>query len=270
MRSAEIELFRSLLSRRSGIDFGRHRELLLENRLRQRMAEAGARSLYEYYRMVTARGNRELQALVDDVAIHETAFFRNPAQFDLLGEQVLPERLSSRLRSGQKRLRLWSAGCSTGQEVYSIAVVVLETVVLPVSWEIQLAATDISARALRQAQRGLYGVAQVDGLSAARLRGFLERKGGSYTVRPWVRDGIEFQLGNVLEETPGDDFDVVFCRNVMIYFDREGQRRLVSRLTRAIAPGGYLFLGHTESLAGLSDAFRMVARGRGIAYQRLS
>jgi chemotaxis protein methyltransferase CheR len=266
--SAEIRLFRDLLSKRSGIDFGRHRELLLENRLRRRMAEAGARSLYEYYRMVTA-GEGELQALVDEVSIQETSFFRNPPQFELLGSVVLPERVSLRLRDGHRRLRLWSAGCSTGQEAYSLAIVLLETVVLPETWEVRVLGTDLSARALGQAVRGAYDPRQVDGLAEARLRGFFERKHGGYVARDWVRQGVEFLKGSVLDEPPLLDCDVVFCRNVMIYFDRDRQRQLVSQLARAVAPGGYLFLGHTESLAGLTDAFRMVCRGRAIAYQRL-
>ncbi|HLA77596.1 MAG TPA: protein-glutamate O-methyltransferase CheR [Vicinamibacteria bacterium] len=269
--TAELELFRSLLVSRSGIDFGRHREAFLEARLRRRMTVSGARSLYEYYRMVTAPGSGgELQALVDEVSIHETSFFRNPPQFDLLRDLVLPERVSARLRASDRVLRLWSAGCSTGQEPYSMAMTLGETMVLSTTWDVRLLATDISAQALKQAARGSYTAQQTDGLSPDRLRRFFEHRSGQHTVRDWVRRGVEFLQGNLLEEPPGRDMDAVFCRNVMIYFDRESQKRLITRLTRALAPGGYLFLGHTETLAGLSDAFRMVSQDRGIAYQRLS
>lgn len=268
--SAELELFRSLLAIRSGIDFGRHRETFLENRLKRRMTLAGARSLYEYYRMVTAPGSGgELQALVDDVSIHETSFFRNPPQFDLLGEVVLPDRVSVRLHSGDRSLRLWSAGCSTGQEPYSMAMTLGESVVLSNAWDVRLLATDISCEALRQANRGVYGAHQVDGVSAERLRRFFEHRNNHYTVRDWVRRGIDFHQANLLDEPPSRDVDVVFCRNVMIYFDREVQRKLVTRITRMLATGGYLFLGHTETLAGLSDGFRMISHRRGIAYQKL-
>src|SRR6185436_9691349 len=119
--AAEMRLFRDLLSNTSGMDFGRLRETFLESRLRRRMREAGARSLYEYYRMVTAPGGGaegELQTLVDEVSIHETSFFRNPPQFDTLETTVLADRVSARLRQGRRRLYLWSAGCSTGQEPY--------------------------------------------------------------------------------------------------------------------------------------------------------
>ena len=210
------------------------------------------------------------QALVDEVSIHETSFFRNPPQFDLLRDLVLPERVSGRLRASDRVLRLWSAGCSTGQEPYSLAMTLGETMVLSTTWDVRLLATDISAQALKQAARGSYTPQQMDGLSPDRLRRFFEHRSGQHTVRDWVRRGVEFVQGNLLDEPSSRDMDVVFCRNVMIYFDRESQKRLIARLTRALAPGGYLFLGHTETLAGLSDAFRMVSHERGIAYQRLT
>jgi chemotaxis protein methyltransferase CheR len=268
-RSPEIELFRTLLSSHLGIDFGRQQPIFLETRLRRRMMEAGARSLYEYYRMVAPGGNpRELELLVNDVAIHETSFFRNPAQFELLQKVVLPERVSVRLRSGERRLQIWSAGCSTGQEPYSVAITLAESVVLPERWDLGLLASDAASRAVEQARRGRYTGVQVEGLSQARRQRFFERRGDAYTVRPWVRRGLEFRQGNVLSGPPWGGFDVVFCRNVMIYFDRQRQKRLAEVLEAAVTPGGYLFLGHTESLAGISAAFSLVTLGNGIVYQR--
>jgi chemotaxis protein methyltransferase CheR len=267
--SPEIELFRSLLSSHLGIDFARQQPIFLESRLRRRMAQAGARSLYEYYRMVAPGGNpRELELLVNEVAIHETSFFRNPAQFELLQRVVLPERASARLRAGERRLQLWSAGCSTGQEPYSVAITLAESLVLPEKWDLGLLATDVSSHAIEQARRGRYAGAQVEGLTVERRQRFFERRAETFTVRPWVRRGLEFRQGNVLAEPSGARFDVVFCRNLMIYFDRQRQKRLAGVLEASIVPGGYLFLGHTESLAGLSEAFALVSLGNGIVYQR--
>jgi chemotaxis protein methyltransferase CheR len=269
-RAPEIELFRDLLVRRSGIDFGRHREAFLESRVRRRMRQAGARSLYEYYRMVTGAGDSspELQALVDEVSIHETAFFRNPAQFQTLESLVLPERISTRLKERRRRLHLWSAGCSTGAEPYSIAITLLEHAVLPETWDVRLTATDISTEVLRQARAGSYTVQQAEGLSDEQKRRYFERRGAHLVARSWLRRHVEFHAGNLMDGPPVFDLDVVFCRNVMIYFDRERQRRVVEMFAHAIAPGGFLFLGHTETLGG-HPAFRMVSRARGIAYQRL-
>jgi chemotaxis protein methyltransferase CheR len=294
VRSADVELLRNLLLARSGIDFGRHREILLENSLRRRMKQVGARSLYEYYRMLTAPGSAgvELQVLVDEISIHETSFFRNPQQFELFEREVLPQRTRARLSQGRRTLRLWSAGCSTGQEAYSMAVGVVENAVLTDAWDVQLWATDISSQALQVARRGEYAFRQLKGVSPLRLGRFFDRcprasgertaeahepatqanraaREASYVVREWARRGLRFVLGSVLDGAPLDDLDVIFCRNVMIYFDRRRQDRLMSLLTRALAPGGYLFLGHAET-PGAAKGLRMVSRGLGIAYQRWS
>jgi chemotaxis protein methyltransferase CheR len=280
VRSADVELLRNLLLARSGIDFGRHREILLENSLRRRMREVGARSLYEYYRMLTAPGSAgaELQVLVDAISIHETSFFRNPHQFELFEREVLPQRTRARLSQGKRTLRLWSAGCSTGQEAYSMAVGVVENAVLTDAWDVQLWATDISAQALRVATRGEYALRHLKGVSPLRLERFFHRaprtsgeriaeREDSYVLRDWARKGLRFVLGSILDGAPLEDLDAIFCRNVMIYFDRPRQERLMSLLTRALAPGGYLFLGHAET-PGASKGLRMVTRGLGIAYQR--
>ncbi|MET0551484.1 MAG: CheR family methyltransferase [Vicinamibacteria bacterium] len=290
----DVQLLRDLLLARSGIDFGRHREILLENSLRRRMREVGARSLYEYYRMLTAPGSagRELQVLVDEISIHETSFFRNAPQFQLFEREVLPERTGARISQGRRTLRLWSAGCSTGQEAYSMAVGVLENAALTDAWDVQLWATDISAQALQVAKRGEYTSRQVEGVSAARLQRFFRRhsqkprgtapgvpdpsahadgspRENTYVVRDWARKGLRFVLGSVLDGAPFQDLDAIFCRNVMIYFDRRRQERLMALLTRALTPGGYLFLGHAET-PGSAKGLRMVSRGLGIAYQRWS
>jgi chemotaxis protein methyltransferase CheR len=269
-RAPEIQLFRDLLVRRSGIDFGRHREAFLESRVRRRMRQAGARSLYEYYRMVTEPGafTGELQALVDEVSIHETSFFRNPAQFHTFETLALPERISARLRERRRRLYLWSAGCSTGAEPYSMAISLVEHAVLPETWDVRLHATDISTEVLRQARAASYGPKQVEGLSEDRRRRYFERHGTQLVARSWLRRHVEFGPGNLMDGPPVPDLDIVFCRNVMIYFDRDRQHRVAEMLADAVAPGGFVFVGHTETLGGHA-AFRMVSRARGIAYQRV-
>ena len=251
------------------------------------MKEVGARSLYEYYRMLTAPGSAggELQVLVDEISIQETSFFRNAPQFELFEREVLPQRIQERLSLGRRTLRLWSAGCSTGQEPYSMAVSVVESAVLTDAWDVQLWATDISAQALQAARRGEYESRQMTGVSPVRLERFFRRRTAdrdepashpnraarqqTYVVRDWARKGLRFVLGSVLDGAPLEDLDAVFCRNVMIYFDRRRQERLIALLTRALAPGGYLFLGHAET-PGAAKGLRMVTRGLGIAYQRWS
>jgi chemotaxis protein methyltransferase CheR len=267
---AEIELFRSLLLARMGLHLGPDRQAFLINRVQRGMQSAGARSFYDYYRKLVQPGpGRELQGLLEAVAIHETSFFRNPMQFTLLGQTVLPERMSARLSANQRSLRMWSAGCSTGQEAFTLAMTVYESLVLPPSWDLQLLATDVSDAALRQGEAGKYTLGQLDGLSAERRARYFDRRGAHHVVRPWLRRGMRFERRNLLDAAPMGGLDVLFCRNVLIYFDRQGQRALLARLADALVPGGYLFLGHSESPAGLSDAFQMVSVKRAIAYRRL-
>jgi chemotaxis protein methyltransferase CheR len=268
--SAEINLFRQLLTSRAGMAFGDSRGAFLEGRVRGRMHKVGARSLYEYYRMVVApMGARELQELVDEVSINETSFFRIPSHFEFLSTTALPARMRVRREARSKRLRIWSGGCSSGQEVYSIAMVFLETAVFHESWDLALVGTDISAKALAVARGGAYDKQQIRDVTPARRQMFFDQRGDRYSARAWVRRGVDFVRGNILDGPPWSDVDVIFCRNVMIYFDAAHQQRLVTRLAEALAPGGYLFLGHTETLRGMSGRFRMISLRPGIAYQRL-
>jgi chemotaxis protein methyltransferase CheR len=266
---AEIDLFRSLLSRHSGMDCTRHGAGFLERRLLRRMALTGARSLYEYYRLAAVPGGHELQALVDDVSVHETSFFRNPAHFEALRDEVLPERAARALRRGTRALRLWSAGCSTGQEAWSLAITLFEGLLAHGAWDVQLLASDISARALHHAREGVYDERQLAGVSSEQRRRFFEPCPEGRRVRGFLRRGVEFQLGNVLEPAPGGPFDLIFCRNVMIYFERESQRRLLELLSRALAPGGCLFLGQTEGLAADAELpLELVSTGRALYYRK--
>jgi chemotaxis protein methyltransferase CheR len=267
--SPEISLFRQLLSSRAGMTFGPSRRAFLEGRLRGRMEKAGARTLYEYYRMVAGpSGQGELQALVDEVSINETSFFRNPPHFDFLGATALPARLRERRDDDSKTLRIWSAGCSTGQELYSIAMVFFETAVFHESWSLALVGTDISRRAVEHARAGKFDERQVLDVPPDRRQRFFERRNGEYLVRAWARRGTDFVVGNILDGPPMHDVDVVFCRNVMIYFDTAHQKKLVSRIADGLAPGGYLFLGHTETLRGVSERFESVSLRPGIAYRK--
>jgi chemotaxis protein methyltransferase CheR len=270
--AAEIDLFRDLLLKVSGVHFGRQREAFLESRLRRRMRQVGARSFYEYYRRVAGAQATpgELQALVNSVSIHETAFFRNPAQFHTLEKVAIPERVRTRLREGRRRLYVWSAGCSTGQEPYSVAMSLFDTTSLPEAWDIRITATDISTDALRRARAGSYADSQVAEVGPERRRRFFTPSGDAVVVRPWLRARVDFVQANVLDGPPGFDLDIIFCRNLMIYFDSARQRQLVATLSRALAPGGYLFLGHTESVGALTEELSMVSRENGIAYRRRS
>lgn len=266
---------RLLLARLAGLAFDESRRESLAYSLSERLRATGLGSVAEYLDLVQAPGSPERQALLDEVTVQETHFFRNPPQVRALRAHVLPELL--RAAGSTRRLRIWSAGCSTGEEPYTIAMVLRELLPVMDGWDIRIIATDISERALEAAREGVYGWRAVQLASPEELgRFFVQREDGRYAVRPEVRELVSFQRHNLVEEPPPlgpDALDLVLCRNVTIYFSRDTTRALMHRLHGALRDGGYLFLGHAETLWHVNDEFRLVALGSGesaaFVYRRL-
>jgi chemotaxis protein methyltransferase CheR len=269
LSESEFRMFRDLIYDECGVSLGLEKRSFLESRLRRRMDELNIRTVDEYYSMVTAQHGRaqELPSLLDSLMICETAFFRNQPQFDLLKEVVLPEIIRKKEREGKRLLRLWSAGCSTGQEPYSVVMTLSETLPAPDSWTVRVFASDLSFTALERAQSGLYREDQLKGLDAHYVQKYFVRENGYYVMRETVKNRVIFDYHNLKHDNGLRGLDIIFCRNVLIYFDTEEQRRLVNRFANCLVPGGFLFLGHAESLQGLSTRFSMMHRNKGIAYR---
>jgi chemotaxis protein methyltransferase CheR len=233
------------------------------------MDDLGIRSGYEYYCLVKHSQGRlqELLSLLDILMICETSFFRNQPQFDLLKQVVLPELIDKKERAGARLIRVWSAGCSTGQEPYSAVIAMLETLPDPESWTIRVFASDLSFTALERAQCGIYREDQLKGIEEPAIARYFRTENGHYAVTDALKRRVIFDYHNLKHDNGLRGLDMVFCRNVMIYFDTDEQRRLVTRFGNCLVPGGYLFLGHAESLQGLSNRFGMVHRNKGIAYR---
>ena len=265
----EFGMFRDLIYDECGVRIGIEKRAFLESRLRRRMSVLGVTTALEYYGVVRYSKTRmqEMPALLDIMMICETSFFRNQPQFDLLNDFVLPEIISNKLRANSRLIRVWSAGCSTGQEPYSAVMALLERVPEPESWNLRVFASDLSFTALERAQSGVYSADQIRGLREPYMSKYFHREGGNYVVNEDVKRRIVFDYHNLKHDNGLRSLDVVFCRNVMIYFDTEEQRRLITRFTSCLVPGGYLFIGHAESLQGLSQKFAMVHRDKGIAYR---
>jgi chemotaxis protein methyltransferase CheR len=265
----EFGLFRDLIYGECGVKIGSEKRAFLESRLRRRMSVIGIATTLEYYRLVrySKMKLQELPALLDIMMICETSFFRNQPQFDLLSNVVLPEIIAQKLRTNSRLIRIWSAGCSTGQEPYSTAMAVLEQLPEPETWNIRVFASDLSFTALERAQSGIYGDDQIRGLREPYMSKYLHRENGNYVVNDDIKRRVVFDYHNLKHDNGLRSLDVIFCRNVMIYFDVEEQRRLVARFTNCLVPGGYLFIGHAESLQALSQQFAMVHRDKGIAYR---
>jgi chemotaxis protein methyltransferase CheR len=233
------------------------------------MDELGLKTGYEYYCYINASEGKyqELPALLDSLMICETSFFRNQPQFDLLREVVLPELVRKKEKAGTRLLRVWSAGCSTGQEPYSAAITLIESLPDLNSWSTRVFASDLSFTALERAQSGLYRPDQMKGVDAHRVARYFRQENGHYVMDESVRNRVIFDYHNLKHDNGLRGLDIIFCRNVMIYFDSDEQRRLVHRFANCLVPGGYLFLGHAESLQGLSTRFVMLHRNKGIAYR---
>ena len=264
----EFDGLRDLLSRAAGLVFDDSRRDSMAYSVAERMRKAGTTSVAAYLLKLEEPGER--QHLLDEVTIQETHFFRNPPQIRALRQHVLPELLRHAEGNG-RRLRIWSAGCSTGEEPYSVAMVLRELLPSAAGWDVKVVATDISSRALEAARAGRYGARAVQLATPEELARFFQPTpddpAGGHEVRPEVRELVEFRHHNLVTEAvpfaPSERVDLVLCRNVTIYFGRETTRALMVRLHECLRDGGYLFLGHSETLWQVSEDFRLVPLGTG-------
>lgn len=251
-----------LIYERSRIRLGSDKHALVAGRLGQRLRQLALNDYADYCRLLQSPdGEGEIGELIDLISTNHTDFFREQAHFDLLDRSILPA-MASRLATHQRPLRVWSAAASSGEEVYSLAIVLAEFARLRAWFTWQLEASDISTRMLDRCRRGIYPADRVN-LPAADLlpryfqRGFDQRE-GYYRVKAELRHKIHVQYINLFQPSysVARGQDVIFCRNVMIYFDVESREWLVNRLTEYLAPGGYLFVGHSESLIGVRHKLR--------------
>ncbi len=268
--------------------FDERRAHFLQDRLQRRLKACQLDSFYSYYRLLTSHeGKGELSALVENLAVNETSFFRNKPQLDLFHKVILEEVLRRKQERRDWTLRVWSAGCSTGQEPYTIAILICDALayyylrnplpfempspkpLIPPPWRVEILASDISYSALRAAQEGKYPEHQMDGVEYTNRLRYFDKLGDSYTIKKPVKDLVHFDFHNLKTEFLPQRNDFIFCRNVMIYFDEAEQKRLVEKLYRCLNADGHLFVGHAESLFGLTDRFRMIHQNNGTAYQRL-
>ncbi|PTL83515.1 chemotaxis protein CheR [Vitiosangium sp. GDMCC 1.1324] len=263
----EFILFQALVEREAGIHLGPSKQALLVGRLSRRVRALGLTSFGAYYRFVIARGNEaERVRMLDCLCTNETHFFREPEHFEFLRQRVFPEWMR-RVAQGQmaRRVRVWSAGCSTGEEPYSLAMALLSHFPPGSGWELEVLATDLSTWALERARQGMWPLEKAVSIPRPMLRTFMLK--GVRSQEGWMKAGAElrsvlrFARVNLSDERswPAGPFELVFCRNVLIYFGAEARAQALSGLLRRLPPTGYLFLGHAESLTGSAEPARCVA-----------
>jgi chemotaxis protein methyltransferase CheR len=259
----EFRLFQALIHGEAGIHLSEAKKVLVEGRLARRLRDLGL-DFADYYRLVES-DPRERVHMLDCICTNETHFFREPRQFEFLESQVFPE-WRARAEAGRmaRRVRVWSAGCSTGEEPYSVAMAFLAAFPPASGWEIEIVATDLSTRVLDRAQAAVWPLEKSKEIPDAFLKAFMLRGSGPEEGRmkasPLLRARVRFQRLNLNAEpfTFAGRFDLVFCRNVIIYFDAASKARVLNRLLDRLDPQGYLLLGHAETVTGLSARTRSV------------
>ena len=275
MRAADprhLERFRTGVARWLGLQFDEAKSTILHDALARRLQETGLGGAAYLERLERPEpAPAELRALARELTVGETYFYRNVAQFTAMAEVALPARMAARARAGTRALTLLSAGCASGEETYSLAMAVRQSVA-GADWKVSILGVDINPSALEKAASGRYSAWSLRELPVdARQRWFHERGRDVEVVRA-IREAVRFEERNLADEDPvlwsPGGYDVVFCRNVLMYFTPEGARSLTRRLARALAPGGYLFLGHAETLRGLSDDFHLCHTHGTFYYQR--
>ncbi|HEY9130582.1 MAG TPA: protein-glutamate O-methyltransferase [Dyella sp.] len=261
---AEFRFLREFVLEHCGISLGEHKRQLVQGRLLRRLRALRLRGFESYCQILRDDPDSELGELASAISTNVTSFFREMHHYDFLIQTQLPLWLQQKRNGG--RLRIWSAGCSTGEEPYALAMVLAEALEAYGSQvDAKILATDLSPQALEAARKGVYSVDKLAGVSPERLRRWFLRGEGAYSglacVHPRLRELVTIQPLNLLHDWPMQGpFDAIFCRNVVIYFDKPTKQRLFSRYAGLLPPGGYLFLGHSESMYGLSDDFDLVGR----------
>ncbi|HEX5306645.1 MAG TPA: protein-glutamate O-methyltransferase [Dyella sp.] len=262
---ADFAFLRQFVYEQCGIALSEQKRQLVQGRLQRRLRALQLRDFSEYCELLRREPDAELGELASAISTNVTSFFREMHHYDLLVDKLLPEWIERKRRDGG-RLRIWSAGCSTGEEPYAIAMVLAEALERTgAKIDAKILATDLSPQALEQARQGVYAFDRLGGVSEERRKRWFLRGQGEYdglaSVHPRLRELVAILPLNLLHEWPMQGpFDAIFCRNVVIYFDKPTKEKLFARYAQLLPAGGYLFLGHSESMHGLSNDFELIGR----------
>jgi chemotaxis protein methyltransferase CheR len=267
-----FRLLRDFIHGYCGIYFDDGSKFLVERRLSRRLEQRRLKSFEEYYRFIRydRRREEELTVLIDNLTTNETYFFRETPQLRAFSEELLPELRRS--LAERKTLRIWSAGCSTGEEPYTIAILLLESGDWWRDWQVEILGSDINQRVLHTARKGVYKKSAHRATSPEMLaKYFIEEDKGSYRILDKVRELVSFSSVNLLDPNKTslvNNVDIIFCRNVIIYFDKEAKKKVIESFYEKLREGGYLLLGHSESLINISNAFMLRTLKNDMVYQK--
>jgi chemotaxis protein methyltransferase CheR len=263
----ELNEIRMLIEERTGICFDESRQRFLSSKVREHLAAnkfAGGTELLRAIR----KTNVEYEALLERVLTQETSFFRYPGVYEAFEKRVLPELHTKKFWKDPRTLRVWSAGCSTGEEPYSIAITISDALSFADAWKLEILATDVSRNALKHAERGLYSGRSLGSVREKQLAAHFTKVKEGYQTKSRLRKMVTFAQMNLAAAVYVGRMDLIFCMNVMIYFSEERRRSLVQRFYDSLEPGGYLFLGHSESIAKMPVKFQAIVLNDCILYRK--
>ncbi len=260
----DFNLIKDMIYKESGISFSDVNRPILESRIKERCRKKEIEAPRDYYNQVL-KDPEELKVLLDSVTTNLTKFFRNDTQFKALKEEVLPEIIK---RKTNKQIKVWSAGCSTGEEPYTIIIVLFEALPNPETWNIQIISSDISLKSLLVAKEGFYPEERCDNIPPEYLTKYFNKVDGGYKIKDVYKKYIRFDYHNLKNDNGERDFDIIFCRNVIIYFDKKAQEEVIEKFNTSLNQEGYLFLGHSESLYGMQTGFKFAKAGDACLYRK--
>ena len=265
----ELQRFCEYLYRRTGMTFGESKRYYVDRRVAERMRAVGDSSFQAYFGRLRS-DDRELERAINAFTVNETYFYREEHQLRSLSASLLPAVIAGK-QPGDK-IRIWANPCSTGEEAYSIAIWLLENWGLVDAYNVEIVGSDIDTQALEEARIALYGARAVSRLPKALVERYFEsRLGGAGQLIQDLRDSVSFSPVNLIDRASMAShgaFDIVFCRNVLIYFDEASRRTAAEALFDSLRPGGFLLLGHTESMARIDDRFDVIRLADAVVYQR--
>ena len=255
LNDQDYEKFRKVIYDQCGITFSATNRSILDSRIKDLLRKKNIASPAEYLDLVL-KNSEEMKIMLDSVTTNLTRFFRNQPHFDAFINYVIPAVIEQKKKGTDRTIKIWSAGCSTGEEPYTIAMIMKE--ICPPGFDFRVTSSDISLKSLMVGQQGFYADNKVDGIPENYLAKYFTKVDGGYQVKKELQDTIHFDYHNLMNDSGARNLDVVFCRNVLIYFDEPAQLAVINHFYDSMGPHSYLYIGHSESLFGMKTQFEFL------------
>jgi len=272
LRRGDFIIFRDYVHEKSGLYFPETKMYLIKNRLANRIKELGINDYKDYFNMVKYdSGMKEFNMLMNLLTTNETSFFRNLPQLAAFSDEVLPSVLADKKRESSRNLRIWSAGCSTGDEPYTISMLIMEKIPDISNYNIEIIANDISENVLHAARKGIYHELSLRTTPEHYIKKYFKKQGNVYHLDDKVKKIVRFShinITDILKMSLIKNVDIIFCRNVTIYFSDDVKKKITKFFYNSLVRGGFYFIGHSESLHGISKAFKLIYLKNGLVYKK--